>query len=110
MVNVAIHEKYIQTLKVFGDLQQSVEKAIQRYAVDQITEKIAELQQRANTYHSKYEMEYATFERRITEDVAFVEHIEQHITPTWELDLADWEFCEKGIEDWARKLTTILRG
>ena len=24
--------------------------------------------------------------------------------------LADWEFCEKGIEDWTRKLTTILRG
>ncbi len=110
MVNVAVHEKYIQTLTVFGDLQHTVEKAIQRYAVEQIADKIAELQQRASTYHTKYDMEYAIFEQRVSEDTAFVEHIEQHITPTWELDCADWEFCEKGIEDWTHKLTTILRG
>ena len=110
MVNVAVHEKYIQTLNVFGDLQHTVEKAIQRYAIEQITEKITELQQRANMYHTKYDMEYALFEQRVAEDTAFVEHIEQQVTPTWELDFADWEFCEKGIEDWTCKLTMILRG
>ena len=110
MVQIAVQEKYIQTLQVFGDLQHTVEKAIQRYAVEQITEKIAELQQRAKTYRTKYDMEYALFEQRIAEDTAFVERIENQITPMWELDLADWEFCEKGIDDWTRKLTMILRG
>lgn len=110
MVNVAIHEKYIQALNVFGDLQHTIEKAIQRYTIEQITEKIAELQQRAKTYRIKYDMEYACFEQRVAEDPTFVERLEQQITPTWELDMADWEFCEKGINDWTHKLTMILHG
>ena len=81
MVHVAVHEKYIQALNVFGDLQHTVKKAIQRYAVEQIPEKIPALHQRANTYHTKYDMEYAMFEQRVAEGMAFVEHIEQHITP-----------------------------
>ncbi len=109
MVNIAVHEKYIQTLQVFGDLQETVEKAIQRYAVEQITDKITELRHRSKAYQEQYGLNYASFEQRIAEDVAFVEHIEQHVTATWELDFADWEFCEKGIDDWTHKLTMILR-
>jgi hypothetical protein len=109
MVNIAVHEKYIQTLQVFGDPQQTVEKAIQRYAVEQITDKIAELQQRSRVYQERYGLDYAQFERRVAEDRAFVEQIEQQVSPTWELDFADWEFCERGIDDWTRTLTTILR-
>jgi hypothetical protein len=34
--------------------------------------------------------------------------VEAKISKTWELDLADWEFCHKGIEDWTKKLQAIL--
>jgi hypothetical protein len=53
-------------------------------------------------------MDYLSFEQRIAEDHAFVEHLEAHVKATWELDLADWEFCYKGIHDWTHKLETIL--
>ncbi|PIE35068.1 hypothetical protein CSA56_05740 [candidate division KSB3 bacterium] len=49
-------------VKVFGDLQHAVEKVIQRYMVEQMTEKIAGLQQRATMYRMKYNMEPVVFE------------------------------------------------
>ena len=109
MVNVAIHEKYFQTLAAFGDLQATIEKAIQRYIIETISEKIAELQHQLLTYQEQYGMEYPEFERRIAEDEDFVNDIEQRMKKTWELDLANWEFCYKGIDDWTRKLSSILR-
>lgn len=109
MVNVAIHEKYFHTLAAFGDLQATIEKAIQRYIIETISEKIAELQHQLIAYQEQYGMEYPEFERRIAEDEDFVNHIEKSIQKTWELDFANWEFCHKGIDDWTRKLSSILR-
>lgn len=109
MVNVAIHEKYFQTLVAFGDLQTTVEKAIQRYVIETISEKIAELQHQLLAYQEQYGMDYPEFERRIAEDEDFVTHIENTVKKTWELDAAHWEFCAKGVDDWTRKLASILR-
>jgi hypothetical protein len=108
MVNVAIHEKYVQTLETFGNLPETIEKAIQCYTVEKITEKITEFQQKVKQYQAKYGMDYPSFEQRIARDEQFVEHIENHINSAWEVDFADWEFCYKGIQDWTRKLNTIL--
>ena len=41
-------------------------------------------------------------------DEEFIKSVEVKISKTWEVDLADWEFCHKGIEDWTRKLQDIL--
>jgi len=95
-------------LQAFGDIEETIERAIQRYMVVKITEKIAELRHREKTYHTQYGMDYPSFEKRIAEDQAFVEHIEQHVKATWELDFADWEFCYKGMQDWTHKLEAIL--
>lgn len=108
MVNVAIQEKYITTLAVFGDLQQTIDQAVQRYTVEKITEKIAELQERLKNYQTHYGMDYPSFAERIATDEQFIASVEREKSKTWELDLADWEFCHKGITDWTRKLTTIL--
>jgi hypothetical protein len=108
MVNIAIHQKYIQALQVFGDLQETIEQALQRYAVERITEKIVKLSEREKAYQAQYGMKYPLFEKKIAEDYDFATHVEKDIALTWELDLADWEFCYKGIQDWTRKLTTIL--
>lgn len=108
MVNIAIHDKYLPMLQAFGNIQETIERAIQRYAVVTITETIADLRQREHTYRTQYGMDYPSFEKRIAEDQAFVDQIEHHVTATWELDFADWEFCYKGIQDWTHKLETIL--
>lgn len=108
MTTVAIPEKYVELLSVLGDLQTAVDLALQRYTIEQITAKIAQLRQRDHGYQAKYGMGYPTFTQRIAHDEAFVHEIETTISPLWEQDFADWEFCVKGVEDWTHALQSLL--
>jgi hypothetical protein len=108
MITVSIPDKYARALNALGDVQAAVDLALQRYTIEQITVKIAQLRQRAQTYEEKYGMDYPTFARRIADDESFVHEVETTINSLWELDAADWEFCVKGIEDWTHTLQTIL--
>ena len=108
MTTVSIHDKYVEVLTVFGDLQQAVELALQRYTIEQVTAKITELRQKNARYQAKYGMDYPAFAERIATDEAFVKQVETSLDKTWEFDLADWEFSYKGIEDWMQKLQAIL--
>jgi hypothetical protein len=108
MVTVAIQDKYADTLTAFGSLQEAIDTALQRYTIEQITTKINELRQRAAKYQKQYGCDYPSFAQQITTDETFVQQIEANISKLWEIDLADWEFCYKGIEDWTRKLETNL--
>jgi hypothetical protein len=109
MTTIAIKKEYAEILANFDDLQQAVNLALQRYMIEQITSKIAELRQKSLVYQTKYGFDYPTFTQRVTEDEHYVEQVESDISKLWELDLAEWEFCYKGIEDWTRKLQTILQ-
>jgi len=108
MTTVTVHDKFTEILASFGDLQESVNTALQRYTIDQITTKINELHRKDEEYQKKYGLEYFVFSKRMAEDEDFVKNVEVKINKTWEVDLADWEFCHKGIEDWTRKLQDIL--
>ena len=108
MTTVAIKEKYVEALTAFGDLEEAVDRALQRYSIEQITTKVTELQQRDKKYQNRYGMSYETFAQRTSEDEAFVNQLEAQGYKTWEFDLADWEFCYKGITDWTQKLESIL--
>lgn len=108
MTTVTIHDKFTEILASFGDLQESVNTAVQRYTIEQITTKVKELRRRDEAYRRKYGLEYPAFVRRIGEDDKFIENVEENINKTWEADLADWEFCHKGVEDWSKKLQDIL--
>lgn len=108
MTTVAIREKYVEALTPFGNLEQAIDLALQRYTIEQITTKLAELRRRDKVYQDKFGMEYPSFVSRIAEDESFVADIERGITKTWELDLADWEFCYEGGKDWTRRLQNIL--
>jgi len=108
MTTIAVQKKYADILTAFGDLQESVNTALQRYTIEQIISKVNELRQRNSKYLNRYGIEYPAFSVRIAEDEEYIEHIESNINKTWEIDLADWEFCYKGIDDWTRKLQDIL--
>ena len=109
-VTVAIPERYVRTLAPLGELEKMVNLALQRYAVEQITTRITELRQRDRDFQAKYGCDYETFVERTASDEKFVWEIEVTISKTWELDLAEWEFCHKGIEDWTQRLQIILLG
>ena len=108
MTTIFVQDKYAEILATFGDLEESVNLALQRYMIEQISNRIAELRRRTAEYETRYGLEYPAFAQRIAEDEAFVHYVESNINKTWEADLADWEFCHKGIEDWKKKLENIL--
>jgi hypothetical protein len=108
MATVAIPEKYVEVLSVLGDVQTAVDLALQRYTIEQVTARIAQLRQRDQGYQAKYGMDYPTFTQRIAHDEAFVHEIETTISPLWKQDLADWEFCMEGIKDWTQTLQLLL--
>lgn len=108
MVTIPIKEEYFEILSTLGDVQSGVDLALQRFAIEGITVKVAELRQKDAEYQRKYGLDYPTCAARIAGDQAFVQHLEAHIDKRWESDLAGWEFCHLGIEDWARKLQRIL--
>ena len=108
MVTIPIKEEYFEILRTLGDVQSGVDLALQRFTIERITAKVAELRQKDTEYQSKYGLDYPACAARSAKDEAFVQHLETHIDKMWESDLADWEFCHKGIEDWSRKLQSIL--
>ena len=108
MTTVTVSDKFTEILVSFGDLQDSVNAALQRYTIDQITTKINELRRKDDDFQKKYGLEYSAFSKRIAKNEEFVKNVESKISKTWEVDLADWEFCHKGIEDWTKKLQDIL--
>jgi len=110
MITVTVDEKYAEVLGALGNAQDAFDLAIQRYTIEEITRKIAELRQRIERYEVKYQNNYRTFVKRMAVDEQFVSDVERDIDAAWEIDLLDWEFSQKGIEDWTRKLQTILLG
>jgi hypothetical protein len=108
MVTVSIKDEYIEVLSALGDLQESMDLALKQYTLDKIALKIAELRQRDIKYQEKYQLDYSTFCQQIYEDEDFIKQVENLVSKTWEIDLADWEFCHQGVEDWIQKLKTIL--
>lgn len=107
MVTIPIKDEYVEVLTAFGDLETAIDLALQRYTIEQITTKMAELRQREAGYQAKYGLDYPTFARRAAKDEKFIRQVET-TNKMWEVDLADWEFCHKGVEDWSRKLQSIL--
>ena len=108
MVTVSIKDEYAEILTAFGELQDALDLALKRYAIEQIVTKVDELRQRDAMHQAIYGQDYPTFAQRIATDETFVRHVEAQVNKLWEGDLADWEFCYKGMQDCMKKLTTIL--
>jgi hypothetical protein len=108
MTTVTVQNKFTEILASFGDVQESVNAAVQRYTIEKITSKITELRRKDEEFQKKYGLEYSAFAKCTGEDEEFVKTVEGEISKTWEADLVEWEFCHKGVEDWTKKLQDIL--
>ena len=108
MTTVTVQNKFTEILASFGDVQESVNAAVQRYTIDQVTTKITELRRKDEEFQKKYGLDFSAFAKRTSEDEEYVKTVEANIIKTWEADLVEWEFCHKGVEDWTKKLQDIL--
>jgi len=106
---IIINDKYANVISSFNtDLQSAVDLALQRYLIDCLTARIADLRKKDNIFKDRYGCEYNTFFQMISEDEEYVNYIEREINNLWETDQANWEFCHKGIDDWTKELQNIL--
>ena len=95
MQSISIKDEYAELFSTLGDLQATIDMALQRYALETITQKINELRHQDEGYSVKYGMGYADFSTKTSTDIKFVNHVEHSIEKTWEIDLANWEFCHR---------------
>jgi glycerol dehydrogenase-like iron-containing ADH family enzyme len=75
MLTVSIKKEYADILTTFGEPQKAIDLALQRFSIEQITTKIAELRQKEAVYQLKYGMDYPTFTQRIAEDELFINQV-----------------------------------
>jgi hypothetical protein len=109
MKTVEIDDNYIKLLEPFNDLQGTVNLAVKKFIIENLTQKIIELSNQNKFFKEKYDSEYVEFCNKVSSDENYLDYIEnKRGILNWELDLTDWEFCIKGIEDWKQKLQNIL--
>jgi len=107
VASIAIREIYLEALGSLGDVREEVEAAIRRHIVELISDKIASLRAEDRRWEEKYGCSYEVFRERMSSDPDFVERLHRE-QPTWELDVAHWEFSHKGVQDWTEELQRIL--
>ncbi|MDM8527337.1 hypothetical protein QUF58_03925 [Anaerolineales bacterium HSG24] len=108
MTTLTLNQKYVDILKLFGNLEETVEIAIQTYLVEQINERIETARREILVFEKKYGMTYEAFRARIGDDDAFVEQL-WDADPIWEDDLMVWEYYGKVLTDWTRRLKNVSK-
>lgn len=108
MDNIQLNERYSEIFRAFSlDPKRAVENALQRYTVTLISEKIDELKRREQRFQEKYDCDFDEFTRQTGESLEYVEKLEASGHWMWESDLAEWEFCRKGVDDWTERFAHI---
>ena len=106
MTTVGLDSKYADILAPLGDVQQAVDEAVRRYAVEKIGERIAELRHAIRPFEERYGCPYEAFFARITTDEGFVANLRK-INPTWERDFHQWEFYVEELREWLNRLEQL---
>jgi len=87
-------------------MQQIVNEAVRRYAVERASEQIAQLQRQVRRYEELFDFTYEVFYAHVTADASFVARLrEKH--PTWERDFHQWEFYVEELREWLSRLESI---
>jgi hypothetical protein len=106
MVTVHIREVYAQILE---PLEQNVEEALRHLAIERANQHIAELQQKVRVWEEKYHCCFDLFAYRTATDEAFVMELNTDPdTQQWEADVMAWEFYATELNEWYKRLQSIL--
>lgn len=106
MLNVQVREDYAAILT---PLQQSVDEALRRFAVEKTRTRLWELEQRVQKHEEKYGCSYDLFAYRMTTDESYARQLDATpATQQWESDLISWEFDTQELREWRRRLQNLL--
>lgn len=108
MTTLTLDAKYIDVLQALGSLEETLEEAVRRYAIERIGERIGNLQHEILNFQTKYGLPYQQFYAQITNDDKFVQSLRE-MEPTWERDLNAWEYYTEELAEWLGHLESISR-
>lgn len=108
MTALVLDSKYVDVLGALGNLEETLEEAVRRYAIEQIGERIGKLQREILTFQAKYGLSYEVFYARVTTDDEFVRNL-RDAHPTWERDFNTWEYYIEELSEWLGRLESISR-
>jgi hypothetical protein len=106
MLTVQVREDYAIILT---PLQESVDEALRRYALEKARAHLLELEQRLQKHEDKYGCSYDLFAYRTATDEDYVRRLDvSPVTQQWEGDLISWEFDTEELREWRRRLRNLL--
>lgn len=88
-VTIALQDNMLELVQTLGEPATVVPAAVRRYVVDCSLQRLEAAEERIRTYAQRYKMDYATFNRRVALDQAFLDRLNQE-HPLWESDAIEW--------------------
>ena len=108
MATVALAEHYLNTLRVFGRVDELVNQAVEQYLVARIVKRIKLARAKVVEYERTYDNQaYAVFSRRVQLDEDYYNQVRQ-TNLLWEQDALVWEYWDQEAREWTDKLNSIL--
>ena len=108
MTTLTLDSKYVDILQALGGLEETLEEAIRRYAIERIGERVGKLQREILTFQTKYGLPYERFYGLITTDDNYVTTL-RATHPTWERDFNTWEYYIEELGEWLGHLESISK-
>jgi soluble cytochrome b562 len=106
MPTVQVRDEYAAILE---PLQESVDEALRRYAIEKVQARILELERKVQKWEEKYGCSYDLLAYRTATDEEYVKQLDADpSTQQWEGDLLSWEFDVEELREWRRHLHRLL--
>ena len=106
MATVSIKSNYLEMLSTIGRVESIVEEAVRKYLIDKCVERLEKAKWKIREFEKRYNCQFPDFNLKISDENQLEKIEKKH--PTWEADLAEWEYWQKEIEEWKAKLEDIL--
>lgn len=103
MSTIAIKESYVNTLRLFGEVDELLDEAVEQYLIGRVVERIKRARGEAQAFEKLYGMDYATFAERVQLDENYYDQVNQS-NPLWEQDMLAWEYWDAEAREWTEKL------
>jgi hypothetical protein len=107
-VTIALQDNMLELLQTLGEPATVVPAAVRRYVVDRSLQRLEAAEERVRAYGQRYEMDYVTFNRRVTLDEAYLDWLNRE-HPLWEADAIEWAQWAEEVELWRERLTQALQ-
>ena len=108
MLTVQVKEEYAAILE---PLQESVDEALYRYALEKVQARILEIEQQVQKWEERYGCSYDLFAYRTATDEAYVKQLDANpATQQWEGDLISWGFDVEELREWRHRLQKLSNG